>query len=245
MIKADSLKAFGLGEKEAKVYLALLEMGEARAHDIAHKAGLNRPTAYDVLEKLAGDGLVGFYDKKKIRHYVANEPETIRRSLEEKQRVFDSLLPQLKSVYNTLKAKPKISFYEGLEGIKTVFEDTLTAPNKQLCGILSMSDLFNIPGKQFMNWYVKKRIGLGLYLRVIRSKPKEVGETWPTSEQEKRQLRYAPEKMVFEMTAYIYGNKVGLISTTRENFGMIIESKEFATTMSYLFEALWQISRPT
>jgi hypothetical protein len=50
--------------------------------------------------------------------------------------------------------------------------------------------------------------------------------------------------MVFEITTYIYDDKVGLISTEKENFGMIIESKEFSQNMRHLFEALWQVSAP-
>jgi len=107
-----------------------------------------------------------------------------------------------------------------------------------------MYDLFRIPGKKFMDVYVKRRVELGYNLQVIRSRPKEVAETWPTSAEEHRELRYAPEPMVFEMTTYIYDNKVGIISTAKENFGMIIESREYSQTMGYLFEALWQVSRP-
>jgi sugar-specific transcriptional regulator TrmB len=240
----QSLKEFGLDDKKARVYLALLEMGQAKAHEIAHKANVARPTAYDILEKLAVEGLVGAYEKHKIRYYIANDPEKIKRNLLDKQKTFEQILPQLKSVYNTLKAKPKISYYEGIEGIKTVFESTITVEERALRGILSMQDLYKIPGKEFMTDYVRRRIEKGYTLRVIRSKPKEVGETWPTSQEEARELRYAPDIMIFEMTTYIYGNKVGLISTAKENFGMIIESQEYSQTMGYLFEALWQVSKP-
>jgi HTH-type transcriptional regulator, sugar sensing transcriptional regulator len=244
MALKDELKEFGLDDKKARVYLAILELGQAKAHQIAHKAAVSRPTAYDILEKLADQGLVGAYDKHKIRYYIANNPEKIKRKLQEKERAFDQILPQLKSTFNVLKGKPKISFYEGIEGIKTVFEDTIAAKNKQLCGILSMYDLFKIPGKKFMDDYVKRRLKLGYRLQVVRSRPKEVLETWPTSVEDLRQLRYAPDPMVFEMTMYIYDNKVGLISTLKENFGMIIESEEYAKTMRMMFEALWQISQP-
>lgn len=240
----ESLKEFGLNNKEAKVYLALLELGESKAHQIAHKTGISRPTVYDILEKLMEQGLAGSYEKRKIKHYVANNPEHIKRNLIEKQKTFESLLPELKSVYNTLKSKPKISFYEGVEGIKTVFEDTLSARNKVLRGILSMEDLYKIPGKKYMDDYVAKRVAAGYSLRVIRSKPKEVSSDWPAGPAEHRDLRYPPANMVFEMTTYIYDNKVGLISTLKENFGMIIESEEYAKTMRMMFEALWQISQP-
>ena len=107
-----------------------------------------------------------------------------------------------------------------------------------------MYDLFEIPGQSYMQQYVKERIAKGYLLRVIRSKPKEVSETWPTSATERRELRYAPNDMVFENTTYIYDDKVTLISTSKENFGMIIESREYAQTMRNLFEALWITSEP-
>ena len=141
-----------------------------------------------------------------------------------------------------MKAKPKISFFEGLEGIKTVLDDTLNVQNKTLRGILSMEDLYKIPGKKFMDDYVKRRIEAGLRLRVIRSKSKDIASDWSGGFAENRDLRYPPVNMVFDMTTYIYDNKVGLISSAKENFGMIIESQEFSRNMGYLFEALWQIS---
>jgi sugar-specific transcriptional regulator TrmB len=240
----DTLKEFGLDDKRAKVYLAILELGTAKAYDIAHKSKISRPTVYDILEKLASDGLVGIYEKRGIRYYIANDPEKIKRKLQEKERAFDAVLPELRSVYNALITKPKMSYFEGIEGIKTVLEDTITGQEKLLYGILSMDDLFKTAGKQFMDAQVKKRVATGYQLKVIRSKPKDILETWPTSAQELRELRYSPAGMVFAMTTYIYDNKVALISSKKENFGMIIESNEFHQNMRHLFGALWQISTP-
>ena len=48
----EVLNKTGLHEKEAKVYLALLELGTADVSDIAAKAGVKRPTSYLVLDEL-------------------------------------------------------------------------------------------------------------------------------------------------------------------------------------------------
>ena len=40
------LKNIGLGDKAAKVYLAMLELGPASVLEIAAKASVNRPTTY-------------------------------------------------------------------------------------------------------------------------------------------------------------------------------------------------------
>ncbi|HLD20422.1 MAG TPA: hypothetical protein VJB93_04235, partial [Patescibacteria group bacterium] len=54
---------------------------------------------------------------------------------------------------------------------------------------------------------------------------------------------YAPQDMIFPMTIYIYDKKVGIIATQKENFGMIIESEDFYTTLKNLFEIMWQVTR--
>lgn len=241
----NHLKQFGLDEKQAKVYVALLELGMAKANDLAQKAGLERPTVYDVLNKLAKGGLVSLFNKRGVRYYVAEDPLTIKKQLAEKQTAFEELLPEIRSIQNTLETKPAIRYYEGIAGIKKILEDTLTARNKQLRGILSVIDLFKVPGRQFMERYVADRIKADINLRVLRSRPREaLREYWPTSRRELRELRYTPTPMVFAMTIYIYDDKVSLISSSKENFGMIIESDEFAKSMGHLFEALWQISKP-
>jgi len=245
MTIGEKLAQFGLEGKKAKIYLALLELGTARVFEIAKKSGVERPTAYDILNKLVREGLASFFDKDSVLHYRAEDPEKILDHLQEKQRVFERMLPELKSVYNALAGKPQVHFYEGIGGIKAVLEDTLTSRDKKLCGVLSVVDLFEVLGQEYMETYVQRRVEERINLRVVRSKPKEVDkEYWPTSLQALRQLRYAPAQMVFSMTTYTYGAKVALISSRRENFGMIIESGEFYENMQHLFEALWQVSKP-
>jgi hypothetical protein len=151
-------------------------------------------------------------------------------------------LPELESLYNISEFKPKIRYYEGLEGYKTVYEDTLTVSNKPLYGILSMRDLLDTLGEEFMDNYIKKRVTAGIRLQVIRSEPKEVKPIWKESVEELRTLRFAPDGFIFPLTMYIYDNKVSLMSSRRENFGLIIESREFMQTQKAMFEVLWQAS---
>ena len=48
----QQLKQLGLEEKQAKIYLASLELGPDTAQNIAYKASLKRPTTYVILEEL-------------------------------------------------------------------------------------------------------------------------------------------------------------------------------------------------
>ncbi len=237
------LQEFGLSQSKTKVYLAALQVGSGSAVDISKVALLPRTTTHEILQQLVGLGLVSFLMIGRTRVYTAEKPTKLKTLLQEKERKLDGVLPELLSLYNTSGNRPEVRRYDGIVGIKTVFEDTLTVSDKKIFGILSMRDLYEVLGKEYMDDYVARRIHAGIKLSVIRSEKKEVEDAWSASTKELRDLHYAPEDMIFPMTIYLYDNKVGIIGNTKENFGMIIESKDFYRTMKNLFDVFWQVSR--
>lgn len=241
----EVLAKIGMTGKRARVYLAALELGEATVRKVAQKAGITRTSAYDVVGRLVRDGLLSRVEKGGRSHIAAEDPARLLSVLDERRRAAEEVLPELRSLHNRSPARPRIRIYEGREGIKTALYDTLSARSKQLDGILSMTDLFQVPGRREMEKYVAARIAAGIRLRVVRSREKDVGrEVWPTRAEELRELRYAPEGAVFTMTTWTYDDKVSIIASQREGFGMIVESVEFAEMQRHLFAALWLASTP-
>jgi sugar-specific transcriptional regulator TrmB len=239
----NALQQIGVSGRRAKFYLAALELGEAPVRAVARKAGLRRTTAYDVLTRLTEEKLVTTVQKRGKVYVAAEDPRHLLRLFDERQRALSMILPELHSLYNRSGIKPKIRYYEGTDGLSTVLANTLDCQSKQLSAILSMADLRDAPGHQ--EEYIAERVKRGIHLRVIRSLARELGDDlWPTSKSELRALRYAPSGIVFTMTTWIYDDKVSLISSSRENFGMIIESVEFSQTMLNLFSVLWTVSTP-
>ena len=241
----EALARIGIGGKRARFYLAALELGEAPVHMVAQKAGISRTTAYDLLARLVDEGLVSRVEKDGRYHIAAEDPGRLLGVLEDRRRGVESLLPELRSLWSASGLRPRIRVHEGREGIKTVLHDTLSCRSRQLCGILSMSDLLEVPGRAAMEEYVAARIARGVRLRVVRSRAKEAGpDIWPSRAEDLRELRYAPDGTVFTMTMWTYDDRVSIISSRREHFGMIIESGEFSMLMSNLFGVLWQASAP-
>ena len=238
----DTLAKLGIHGKQARFYLAALELGEAPVHQVAQKAGISRTTAYDILAKLLHEGLVTHVQKAGRYHVIAEDPVRLLHMLDERRRRVEEALPELRSIFNVSIVKPRIRFYEGLDGIRTVLYDTLTCQSKSLLGILSMGDLLEVPGRKGMEDYIARRIAMGVSLKVLRSREKDVGDIWPTRAADLRELRYVPPGLLFTMTIYIYDQKVSFISSRRENFGMILESEEFAKMHENLFRILWEAS---
>lgn len=240
------LAQIGLPETEARFYLAALELGEAPVRDIAAKAGISRTNAYDVLARLLEQKLVTQTggSGSKTMMVAAEPPDQLTELLDARRRRLDVLLPELMSLHNRSSGKPRVRFHQGLEGIQLVLDDTLTARDKKLLGILSMRDLYEVPGRIWMDDLVRRRIEAGVHLRVIRSPIKDVPNVWPQSEADLREVRFASPDFIFTMTSYIYDDKVAIISSRRENFAMTIESEEFAMMQRNLFEVLWASCPP-
>jgi len=235
------LKQIGLQETEAKFYLAALELGQASVRDIAIKAGISRTNAYDVFSRLLEEKLVVQVSttSKKTMLVAAESPDQLTELLDARRRKLDVLLPELRSIHNGASGKPRVRFYEGSEGIKLVLNDTLSVNDKKLFGILSMRDLFEVPGRAWMDEFVRRRIEAGVRLRVIRSPAKDIPNVWSQDIADLREVRFASSDFIFTMTSYVYGNKVAIISSRHENFAMTIESEEFAVMQRNLFEVLW------
>lgn len=116
------LQEIGLNEKEAAVYLALLQVDSASVVNIADKTKIKRPTVYVVLETLAKKGLVSEVEIGKKIHYSAESPERLETYLERQKVVLDEhtrrlkdVIPQLKGVQREGGERPIIKLFEGKE----------------------------------------------------------------------------------------------------------------------------------
>ena len=245
MTKIESkLAALGLDEKEQRFYLATLQLGSAPVTAIAARAGVTRTLGYDLLARLETRGLVTQVATSGVRHVVAEDPTVLISHWDRTRTVLDDLVPELKSMFNATELKPRIRFYEGSEGIWKALWETLECRSGTLLGILSMSELAEVPGKDAMAQYIAERVKRGIKLRVLRSAGRETEDIWPSSEQEQRELRYAPPSVDLGMTMYVHDDKVTYLSSKRENYGLVIESHELAALNRALFEGLWITSRP-
>lgn len=245
MLELD-LQKFGLNEKEVKVYLAALELGYAPVQNIAKKAGINRATAYFIIDGLLNRGLMTQIEKGKKTYYAAEDPKGLGviidkkiKDAEEVKGVFKDILPQLESIYNLSIEKPKIRYYEGMEGLQAMRSEFLQVAQKEILGFISLDQVFkHFPEQQ--EEYGNKRIQKGIKSRVIythRSGPVEGA----TNEKILREARYVPEeKFFFTSDISIYGDRIAMASLKEKVGGVIIESKELANMMRAIFELAWE-----
>ena len=122
-----TLQNYGLSEKEARVYLTVLELGTSIASTIARRAELNRVTVYTILEDLKKDGIVNETTKEGVKYYSVISPDILLKQLEQKYESFKEKVPELLALAEKFGSKPKIQFFEGLEGMKKMYGDQLSS----------------------------------------------------------------------------------------------------------------------
>src|SRR3989338_10061299 len=97
-----NLQSFGFSEKEADVYVALLELGKGTVTKISLQAGINRTTGYDILGSLVNKKLVSVSGKEPKQEYAAEPPRAVTEYLkrqiaqtEERIKRAEGIIPEL------------------------------------------------------------------------------------------------------------------------------------------------------
>lgn len=238
-----NLRSFGFSEKEAGVYISLLELGKGTVTEISRKAGINRTTGYDILDTLVSKGVVNISGKEPKQEYSAESPITIteylkRQAAEVSRNIEKSeeVVAELNSIHSS-KSRPKIKFYEGNDGLRRAYEDTLTSSGSILA-YATVDDMYkNIPG--LFPEYFHKRASKNIFARAIVPKtPLGIVRKDHDKEEMRETLLIPADKYYFSPEINIYDNKV-MIASWREKLGIIIESEEIADAMKKIYELAW------
>ncbi len=240
----NELTELGLTQEESKVYLAVLELGGSYASNIARKAGIKRATCYHTLNNLKQKGLLHSYSKGKVLWFNAEDPQKILSIQKAKLETAKNLIPQLLSITNTLAIKPKIRFYEGIEGAKSIFEDILTT-KEEILGYTNIKKLGNLFPSYFKD-FCKRKIQKKIKTRYLSPETGEgvdlIDQFYPKNYNRDliEILLVNKDEFYFENDISIYDNKVAILSlNTDEPIGLLIESTTFAKSMKSIFNLAW------
>lgn len=196
---------------------------------------------YDVLEALKQKGLASQIKKSKKTLFSAEDPRSLEQTLDEKKHRLQVMLPELLSLANFLDNKPRIRFYEGTEGIKEVYKDTLRYPDLELLAWVAEEAIEAFDEKFLNDYYLPRRVEKKIWVRAIAPDVPYMqqykGQDIP-SLRKTRLLDAA--RFPLDVEINLYGrNKIGIMSFS-EKIGLIIESERIFRTLESIFEAQWE-----
>ena len=247
MILENELQRVGLSDKEAKVYIAALELGLESVQNIAEKAGVNRATTYSVLEGLITKGLIGISQEGKktrysvhYRDYLNPQFEIRKKEIEESQKNFKKILPQLSSIHNVKKNKPVIKYYEGKSGLLSCAEDftQIFDPNSNEPArmIYNRDKIINVITDEERSSYAKMRTD-----RKVKSKV-----LYNTSVENILRGRMGSRLIVdekdfkFDGDISIYKDYIRMSSLGKPINAILIQDKCLAQTLKAIFDMAWE-----
>jgi len=248
MIIEKALKELGLSEKEAKVYLAALELGPQPVQEIAKKAGVNRATTYVMIESLTKRGLMSSFDKGKKRFFTAEDPDRLlnvirseKEELKQKEDLITKMLPELMAVSALSEEHPRVRYFEGREGSRDIMRDIIDSRSKELRVIADLDEFNKLYTKYGFAEERKemKRRNIVFKEIIVSSFDPESLNVSPPNEDSK--MAFVPrEKFNFTGELMLYDKKVAMFAYHGIVMAVIIESPEINKMIRSIFDVLWE-----
>lgn len=239
----EGLLNLGLSDKEARVYIALLQLGRGSAYAVADKAGLKKPTTYVILGELMQKGLVLKVPRMRKQLFIAKSPEEFFALAEERVHSARTVLPELLAMAQGQKQKPRTFFYEGLSGVKSALWYRMKEmTGTEIVGFYASAHaasegLVNL----FYDWndHIKKS---EITIRGIVPNHPSLRHWRETDAEQGRTMKIVPCEKYSATISIDVGDIFVRIISFRDQQGVIIENENVAATVRQIFEMIWGIS---
>lgn len=236
----------GFSEKELWIYEILLKIGVASAAQVARELKLPRQTAYTILLYLAKSGVVEQSDKRGVKQFFA-DPDTllllVERKKKELERNQEELKRELPKLFLTKRKKfsfPKITYYEGEQGLRRLFANILEQYKRGERGIFRGYGINQIHGllSEYIPDFIKERHELGVETHLFIG---QGPDDFEITDKSKAYGRIVKRLNMNPQTAglYIVGNRLYVFSY-QDLVGVMIENDAMTTLMQSVFDEHWE-----
>lgn len=231
------LQYLGLSEKQAKVYLALLQIGTVSVSAISKKAGTKRPTTYLILEELRMKGLLTLLPKKEKALYTAKSPRQLLDEQRAKEEVIEQNIPELMAIYNSKKEKPRVVYYEGEDAIVKLYDEIFQYKEILFYGsITSISPSIYKRVEKYLVFIEREKLNVREILQA-EQKSLKFAEKYNSVT---HRIKIADKNFSFPTDNMIFGNKIAIITYKDTPMAVVIESGDAVATYKSMFEMIWE-----
>lgn len=237
----SKLEQLGLGEKEARVYLAAIELGPTTISKLAKKSGVKRTTIHEFIDEMIASGTIVTSVSGKRKLYGPLDPEGLERILERQKEIISEIVPELVLLGKSSNKKPRIRFYEGVEGVEFAYMEALRPAGSSYVNFSDFSEGYKTVSPGFFKKWTATKIR-----NQIRSKtilPSDDYSKMHTKDN-KKELResifVSKEDFSAPTENFICEDKAIFISLREEKFAVIIESPQIVQTQKMIFDMAWK-----
>jgi HTH-type transcriptional regulator, sugar sensing transcriptional regulator len=232
------IQSLGLTAQEGKVYLAALELGESTMQELSRKAKVKRTTLYHFIDGLVTRQFLVEMRRSKRKIYSAVAPEHLLEVAKTRTWELERTLPLLKAVHNRSSHKPRVTFHEGIDGIKEVYSDMLTT-RAPIVGWSDYKHMWPTLGIEYCTYFPQERAKRGIPFHSIVSDSPESRKIAASDPKVLRQTKFIRTNDL-KTEINIYGHKILLASfRSTPAFAVLIEDADIAETMRMTWKELW------
>ncbi|MDD9953377.1 MAG: hypothetical protein OXR66_03510 [Candidatus Woesearchaeota archaeon] len=248
------LRTLGLTDGESRVYLALLQLGRSSVGPITKESGVSSSKIYNVLNRLVEKSIVSYIVEGRTRYYSVLNPKYLQQFIEQEraktnkqldmqQTTLKNSLPSLEALYLSKEDDVYANVYEGIEGIKAVFDMCLDECSK---GDEPKTLGYPRIASKLLNAYFKE-YNRRLSKNGVKAKVIFTHNAWFGKKREKRKhakYRYLPKGVHTPAFLLIYHDKVcTMVLTKKKQLCFVIKNEETAKSYKTYFDFVWKSAK--
>src|SRR3989344_2047767 len=241
------LQDLGLSDKEALIYLALLQVDSTTALDLSKKTKINRSTVYVVIDSLSKKGLVSETTVGKKTQFQAEPPERLETYIERRKAQFEEqskrikdVIPEIKSIQRDTGERPVVKYYDGVEGIISSAEETFRNDSgigeEPVYMFYSRDTLEGLFSEEERKKFRKVRLDKNVKSKVLYSYEKGDIPSDSTGER----IKIDSKKYPITCDVAIYKDKVRISVMGKKLSSIFIQSQDVADTLKSLFRLAFE-----
>lgn len=235
----------GLTADQATIYEILIKTGPLPAGKISQKTPLKRGLVYKLLAELVEIGLVEKRDEPgKVSLFVPAHPLKLKELAEKReqqakdaQTALGGILPQLTSAFNLISGQPGIRFFEGLDGVRQIYDDMIATGKKIYLVRAIYEPTYYEKALPLVNNFIKQRVKHGIEIEALTPRDEFSQQKNRPEDRSILMRRTWVSKADYSAPVEIdiYGDKIALLSFGQELIGVIIESPQITLALRQLF----------
>jgi len=221
-------------------------MGALPASSIASRLGINRTTIFSSLKRLQEKDLVYALPKKGGTFFAVFDANQLEHNTKTKLKAQEQEYSQMIDMVKNLEQEkisggilPKVTFFEGENGIISLFRKTLVPHSTQEAFLT----LEKIPKKilQFLHSeFIEEKKSKHVFSKVLIPKNERSMHYQTLDKQSNRDTRFVQPSFHFETEIIIGSTFLALIDFKEGGLGVYIESVPLANTMKSIFHLCWE-----
>ncbi len=227
----EKLQEAGLTGNEAKVYLELAKKGQLSANQLARNLGIDRTSAYTILNHLIEKAHVSYVVKEGKKIFSCSRPENLLNSVKLKETLILELVKEITKIKKEKQEIMEVEVYEGKEGIRAFFKKLIEGKN--LCAFGSTGRAYDLlfESSAIAKEAEKKKIKM----RIIANKECKQRDFIKYKNLDVRFVDYTSEA-----TTTIFEDYVSIHLIKGKPIIIIIKNRDIAETYKKHFEFMWE-----